>query len=101
MGTHPIFESDFDCLTDWFWGMARQKRQEDLEDIDFPKLSKFLWRSGPLRTPKKAPRINIGGKLGAALKIIAPLTAVALLALLVYKRKRASQKKALKHQKKR
>jgi len=18
MGTHPIFESDFDCLTDWF-----------------------------------------------------------------------------------
>merc|ERR1711953_1553777 len=22
MGTHPIFESDFDCLTDWNWIMA-------------------------------------------------------------------------------
>merc|ERR1712187_342600 len=101
MGTHPIFESDFDCLTDWFWSMARQKRQDDLEDIVFPKLSKILWRSGPLRTTKKAPRINIGGKLGGALKIIAPITAVALLAYLVYKRKKASHKKAKKHQKKR
>jgi len=22
MGTHPIFESDFDCLTEWIWSLV-------------------------------------------------------------------------------
>jgi len=28
MGTHPIFESDFDCLTDFFeiWGVVLLKK---------------------------------------------------------------------------
>jgi len=25
MGTHPIFESDFDCLTDCNWSLHNQK----------------------------------------------------------------------------
>merc|ERR1712233_141102 len=85
--------------------MARQRRQEDLEDFAFPKLSKLLhWRSGPLRTPKKMPFINIGGKLGSALKIIAPIAAVAAMAYVVYRRKKYLQqkgKKAKKHRKRR
>merc|ERR1712227_969270 len=35
MGTHPIFESDFDCLTEWRCNMSIQKRELSLEDIQF------------------------------------------------------------------
>jgi len=27
MGTHPIFESDFDCLTDWYEKWRCQQKQ--------------------------------------------------------------------------
>merc|ERR1711936_130255 len=37
MGTHPIFESDFDCLTVWvntdFRNLSRRVRRDDLKDV--------------------------------------------------------------------
>merc|ERR1712037_230691 len=47
MGTHPIFESDFDCLT---WGIERTSWT--------PNRSRKLTRSSPLlsTTPRRAPR---------------------------------------------
>jgi len=33
MGTHPIFESDFDCLTEWISGL------EEGRDPYFPHIS--------------------------------------------------------------
>jgi len=33
MGTHPIFESDFDCLTDVYLGRAGQRGVEVSDQI--------------------------------------------------------------------
>merc|ERR1712001_290902 len=33
MGTHPIFESDFDCLTDWVYNIL-DKNREKCNEID-------------------------------------------------------------------
>merc|ERR1712226_843167 len=45
MGTHPIFESDFDCLTENFHKMAKSLR------------SKRMRRNRALQAEKKAPRV--------------------------------------------
>merc|ERR1712235_1843 len=45
MGTHPIFESDFDCLTEKFQKMAKSLR------------SKRMRRNRALQAEKKAPRV--------------------------------------------
>merc|ERR1711914_25611 len=45
MGTHPIFESDFDCLTENFQKMAKSLR------------SKRMRRNRALQAEKKAPRV--------------------------------------------
>merc|ERR1711953_1465230 len=45
MGTHPIFESDFDCLTEHFHKMAKSLR------------SKRMRRNRALQAEKKAPRV--------------------------------------------
>merc|ERR1712004_292637 len=35
MGTHPIFESDFDCLTDWVGDrIDLEKKRADMADLD-------------------------------------------------------------------
>jgi len=41
MGTHPIFESDFDCLTDWNsrFGDLEPKKRDFAEMIDCAKQS--------------------------------------------------------------
>merc|ERR1712212_131066 len=45
MGTHPIFESDFDCLTENFHKMAKSLR------------SKRMRKNRALQGEKKAPRV--------------------------------------------
>merc|ERR1711953_501001 len=45
MGTHPIFESDFDCLTENFHKMAKSLR------------SKRMRRNRALQAENKAPRV--------------------------------------------
>jgi len=42
MGTHPIFESDFDCLTDWF-----EIRLEELSLWSYLLIIKQLHRESP------------------------------------------------------
>merc|ERR1712130_884337 len=61
MGTHPIFESDFDCLTEWFedeilspfdgrtsgrdfWGRRCSSKQNQLCDWRLPKRGLHLRR---------------------------------------------------------
>merc|ERR1712180_230877 len=43
MGTHPIFESDFDCLTDCLVNMARR---EGLRNMD---LKQWMYRNRQLK----------------------------------------------------
>merc|ERR1712048_1326792 len=52
MGTHPIFESDFDCLTDWKMSVLNYSKWDNIEisddeDDTHPNIhtpSLFKWR---------------------------------------------------------
>merc|ERR1712168_93000 len=57
MGTHPIFESDFDCLTDIEMGKSKRKNyhpsslqelEPDLRIISSITFRDILWREGDL-----------------------------------------------------
>merc|ERR1712035_300911 len=47
MGTHPIFESDFDCLTECLAMMIRRKRKIKIENM---KMAKNLQENDRLKT---------------------------------------------------
>merc|ERR1712168_370105 len=53
MGTHPIFESDFDCLTD-----LRKAKMKRISDLKVPELHDELTKRGLSKKGKKQELIN-------------------------------------------
>jgi len=41
MGTHPIFESDFDCLTEWKYHLSKEYHSD--VDVLFHQMGRELW----------------------------------------------------------
>jgi len=54
MGTHPIFESDFDCLTD-----LRKAKMKRISDLKVPELHDELTKRGLSKKGKKQELINV------------------------------------------
>merc|ERR1712137_1313648 len=58
MGTHPIFESDFDCLTEWLLKSRMKKTEPAKGEIGkefFDKLQDFMQSNFGEKQPRECP----------------------------------------------